>query len=413
MFHELSQRYRREFSRSIEAVRFGMAAEFESLLSTMPVTPVLLIKAVTLKLKYLIRLRNFRLLFWKLDPSGHLWYGVQIDDDPVHPGILWSIGESGEETTAVSELLKTGFLCVFLFNEDGTNVASARVSIYFTEPDRTTLIADPTVAPEGAWRQYENVVDSLLTPSSSVKLLAASPAKACEWIEVHSTLISRRSTRCEFSLISGEEGNQQELLAEWLVDALGAPVAARNPLVHEQRRPRELSDLLLSYEYGSFLLESKTLAVLDREQIPERATLAKNVLKQLSKAVNQLAGACANIRRGLRITDRTGQDLELTRDQPIHCMILVPDLNVIAECDALLVPRLSLSLMQRAKGFLHLLDPSELRRLVHNAGFMAANSRMLTPIMAFDGILMKRSELAWKQRSPDFRFSMILRHPEE
>jgi hypothetical protein len=69
--------------------------------------------------------------------------------------------------------------------------------------------------------------------------------------------------------------------------------------------------------------------------------------------------------------------------------------------------------MQRAKGFLHLLDPGELRRLVHNAGFMAANSRMLTPIMAFDEILMKRSELAWKQRSPDFRFSMILRRPEE
>ena len=67
MFHELSQRYRREFSRSIEAVRFGMAAEFESLLSTMPVTPVLLIKAVTLKLKYLIRLRNFRLLFCRAD----------------------------------------------------------------------------------------------------------------------------------------------------------------------------------------------------------------------------------------------------------------------------------------------------------------------------------------------------------
>ena len=79
-----------------------MAAEFESL-STMPVTPVLLIKAVTLKLKYLIRLRDFRLLFWKLDPSGHLWYGVQIDDDPVHPGILSSSAESGEETTAVSE----------------------------------------------------------------------------------------------------------------------------------------------------------------------------------------------------------------------------------------------------------------------------------------------------------------------
>ena len=100
----------------------------------------------------------------------------------------------------------------------------------------------------------------------------------------------------------------------------------------------------------------------------------------------------------------------LTRDQPIHCMILVPDLGLLADCEQL-VPELSLALLRKAKAFVHLLDPSELRRLVHNAGFMATNSRSITPIMALDGILLKRCELAGQQRSPDFRFSMTIGQP--
>src|SRR5229473_3363647 len=106
MIHDLSSKYRREFSGSIEAVRFGMARDGNSR-SPVPLTPVLLIKAVTLTLKYLVRLRTFRLLFWKLEPSGHLWYGVQIGDDPSYPGTLWSVAESEEELVAVSSLFTT------------------------------------------------------------------------------------------------------------------------------------------------------------------------------------------------------------------------------------------------------------------------------------------------------------------
>jgi len=67
--------------------------------------------------------------------------------------------------------------------------------------------------------------------------------------------------------------------------------------------------------------------------------------------------------------------------------------------------------MQRAKAFLHLLDPSELRRLVHNAGFIASNSQTLTPAMAFDAILLERCQQAGKHPTPYFRFSMTLGKP--
>lgn len=407
MIHVLSSRYHQEFSGLIEGVRFGLAADRDSH-SSAPLTPVLLIKGVTLTLKYFSRLRTFRLLFWKTEYSEYLWYGVQIADDPANPGTLWSIAESEEELTAVSRLLKRERLSVFLFNEEGINVASARMRIHFAEPECMSTIADATPAPEGASTHSHTFIESLLAPGSSVKLLEATPAEPCEWGEVQARLLTQRLSSCDLAMITGEEGDQQELLAEWLVNALGGPVSVRNPIVHEQKgRSRELSDLLLSHEYGSFLLESKALAIIARDVLPDRSILRRQVLKHLNKAISQLTGACANIRRGLRITDQEGRDVVLTRDQPIHFIVLVPDLAIIADCD-MLVPKLSLSILQKAKGFFNLLDIVELRRLIHNARHMASNSKRLTPIMAFDGILMQRFEMVSKQKTPDVRFSMTL-----
>ncbi|HEV3040293.1 MAG TPA: hypothetical protein VHA33_21190 [Candidatus Angelobacter sp.] len=412
MIHILSSRYHQEFSGLIEGVRFGIAADRDSH-SSAPLGPVLLIKAVTITLKYFVRLRTFRLLFWKTQSPEYLWYGVQIADDPAHPGTLWSIAESDEELTAVARLLKTEQLSVFLFNEEGINVASARMRIRFAEPNGISIITEAKPAPEGTSTHSHTFIESLLAPGSSMKLHEATPAEPCEWREVQARLLTQRLSSCDLAMMTGEEGDQQELLAEWLMDALGAPVSVRNPIVHEQKgRPRELSDLLLSHEYGSFLLESKALAIIARDVLPDRLTLRRQVLKHLNKAISQLTGACANIRRGLRITDQVGRDLAMTRDQPIHCIVLVPDLDIIADCD-MLVPKLSLSILQKAKGFLNLLDIVELRRLVHNARHMASNSKLLTPIMAFDGILLKRFELISTQRTPDVRFSMTLGTPND
>jgi hypothetical protein len=401
MIHDLSGRYRREFSRSFDIVRFGMASQGRDF------TPVLLIKAVSLTLKYLVRLRTFRLLLWKFLPARHLWYGVQIADDPVHPCVLWSVVESEEELAAIKQIARSKTFSTFLFNEDTVNVVSANVEVCFQQAEAITFLVDVQVAPQGTWHQYEDAVASLLAPGSAAALLEATPVIPCEWIEIRSTLITNELTPCELRMITGEEGRQQEALVAWLFDALGLPATVRNPKVHEQRRDRELADVVASYEHGCFLIESKTLAVLDRRDLPSRSTLTKSVHGHITKAVRQLKGACANIRRGLRVTDSKGQDVVLERDQPVHCMVLVPDLSLLADCSDLGCPLL-LSFMSETDAFLHFLDPAELQRLVHNAGFIATNSRTLTPLMAFDGILIKRHEQAGTRRTPYFRFHVTI-----
>jgi hypothetical protein len=115
MIHDLSERYSREFSASVEAVRVGMAQEGANLV------PVLLVKAISLTLKYLVRLRTFRLLIWKL-PEGHLLYSLRIADDPTSPANLWSIIESDEELAAMTRIVGGAEVGVFLFNEQTINV---------------------------------------------------------------------------------------------------------------------------------------------------------------------------------------------------------------------------------------------------------------------------------------------------
>lgn len=139
--------------RSVEAVRFGEAGTDGDFRASM-FKPVILIKSSTLKLKYLVRRRTFKLLFHRLQPSGHLWYAIQIPDDAVNPCALWSIFESQEELACINRLRRGEQLHVFLFNEEDINVASATVGIEFVAGEKDAPFNSTEIAAEGSWRQH-------------------------------------------------------------------------------------------------------------------------------------------------------------------------------------------------------------------------------------------------------------------
>lgn len=128
-------------------------------------------------------------------------------------------------------------------------------------------------------------------------------------------------------------------------------------------------------------------------------------MKHLKKATSQLAGASGNIHRGLLITDKAGKEVHVTRDQPIHCIALIPELSLVAECEGL-VNELTYSLLQSARAIFNLLDINELHNLVYNAASLASRSMRVTRMMAFDGMLLERFKLANRERNPYVRFAM-------
>lgn len=180
--------------RSVEAVRFGQAATDGDFRASM-FEPVMLIKSTTLKLKYLVSRRTFKLFFRRLPSSGHLWYAIQIPDDPANPCLLWSIVESQEELICINRLRGGERLQIFLFNEEDINVASATVGLEFVI-DEDACFSGAEIAAEGSWRQHENSVHEILAPKCDKTLVEARPTGLLQWTEIRSSLVKRHTGRC-------------------------------------------------------------------------------------------------------------------------------------------------------------------------------------------------------------------------
>jgi hypothetical protein len=158
----------------------------------------------------------------------------------------------------------------------------------------------------------------------------------------------------------------------------------------------------MSHEYGAFLIESKTLAILVRSEIPRRDKLAAQVRKHhLPEAMRQLSGGLKNLRRGLRITDQKGNDISVERKALPHVIVLMPDLTLLHDATEF-GGEFFMEKCLECEAFFHILDPGQLLRVVQAAGMIARRSKSVTLLMAFDHLLMERAKRSWKLQTPDF-----------
>jgi hypothetical protein len=364
----------------------------------------LLIKSSTLTLKYFLRLKRFRLVLFRISESW-LAYGVQLEDDPKHPATLWSLLEYEDEVRAFLTLTEHPKCFVFLFNELAVNVTWGEVNIDFSDLFSRNFIQRSSLHPTEDTNAVAEVsaridalhLDNFYQDNSRVVRTLEVP----EWHPLENYYIANRISRSLISMFETNEGDQQEEIALWLIDNLQPTGAVKSPQVHESSRARELSDLLISYNYGAFLIESKTLAILARATLPNREKLTQGVTKHLQKATKQLIGGVKNLRRGHRVTDLEDNEIEVERTNPTHVIVLVPDLSLLAN-----VTEFGGDFIRKASlecgGIFHILDPSELLRVVQAAEMISASSTTLTKIMAFDYYLMERAKRAVISRTPNF-----------
>jgi hypothetical protein len=174
------------------------------------------------------------------------------------------------------------------------------------------------------------------------------------------------------------------------------------PQVHELSGARELTDVLITEGLYTFLIESKALSVFARPKLPTRTKLASGLVKQVCKASKQLAGAAKNVQRGLRITDSNADDIVVGRDEPVHAIVLVPDLSLLDGCHGM-GGTFFREITSSIGGFFHILDTAELLRVVQAAEMISRNSKDATPLMALYYYLIERAKLSVSQESPDFQ----------
>jgi hypothetical protein len=387
--HLLSHHNRSEFLACPQLIRFEYGKGRDGF------EPTLLIKGSTLLLKYIVLGARMQLAFAMCE--GRLLYALKVFDDGDDGGILWSVMERDEELNGVRGLCRGEPVVAFLFNELAVNVAWNDLPLSETF-DRLTTWADSAalgrVDHSELMATVQPMVDRLhKSGASDEEWLVFEVGERPDWKPVYNHFITAGASSSLIDLFADDEGNQQEQLGVWLTDSLHPMGVHHSPQIPKGQGTRELTDILLSYAFGAVLIESKTLSVLTRERLPDRKKLKHDVSAHINKAFKQLRGAIRKLKSGVPVTSLKGEVLDVERENPVHAIVLIPDLDLVGDHAAYGIEFIQ-DFMGATGGFPHLLDISELLRIVQAAEMIAARGTTTTPMMAFDYYLMERIKKA-------------------
>ncbi|MBL8517775.1 MAG: hypothetical protein JNM76_12500 [Betaproteobacteria bacterium] len=402
--HILAEHYRSEFLATPQLLRIDRANGPGG-----PV-PTLLLKASTLLLKYIVQGCELELV---LAPcNGGLLYGLRVADDPAKLATIWSIGEREVERQALLALVRAKQCPIFLFNELALNAAWTDVAIHIPDAASELLsIAEFRAADYDLIKDTAgSLIQGLSVQAKHVGCFRIAVRPIHDWKETVNHYITNRGVASPVHLFNSDEGGQQEQLALWLTDNLQFSGAVHSPQVPKGKGTRELTDLLLSHQFGTVLVESKALTIFNRSRLPSRDALASDVEKHIDKAVAQLRGAIRQLRQGALVCDRLGTPIEVERTHPMHAIILIPEFDLVQnprKYDLAFVREF----MSATKGFIHLLDVSELLRVVQSAEMIAERGERTTRLMAFDFYLMERAKFSAKRGT--LCVEILFRRPDD
>jgi hypothetical protein len=248
--------------------------------------------------------------------------------------------------------------------------------------------------------------DELHNSNFTLPHLSATPPNDWTWHEIRNDYISESANVSSLNILSDIEGNQQEQLAFWIVDSISPSGAFVSPKIKKKKHDREFVDVLLSYELGCFLFESKALSIYERVDAPDRAKLSRAVARETRKAASQLGGAIGTLRDNIRIYDSKGVELELVRDAIHHCVIVVPDLSLLDDDEEFGSPFLQ-KFMNQKNAILQIMDPPELLSAIFSTNRVHKRSPGLSRAHIFDYVLQKRWLTAIKTPSCYFRHHVV------
>lgn len=360
--------------------------------------PTLIIKAHSLLLKYIVQGVVAKLSFFAMS-DGHFAYSLYIEDDPDKGVNMWSLLAHQDELLAIKELVKNGDCTIFLFNETCASCAwaSAKIDI----DDSVLAMLHPPIFDDPDPAKYQEEILKIINypPEPTIEsVIEANILPDMKWETIQNHFIQNSAVFTSLNLLTDNEGTYQEQLAQTLLGNLSPQGAYINTQLYDPNGNKEFTDVVLTHEYGTILLESKSLSIFQRAELPARNKLIKNIEKSTEKALKQLKGAVKKLHSNVTVFDQHGKEVKLERKMATHSIILVPELALLAEnndhwWDSMI------KFMEETGGFLHFLDTIQLFRIMQAAEMIAKTSQKNTPMMAFDYYLMERPKILSQYRS--------------
>ncbi len=296
--------------------------------------PRLIVKTITPSIKALITGCSLKLIFGRKD--DYLCVGVKIIDIPDAPLIISKVQHKSEEHNALECSLKNGQFDIFLINE--MNVLEARGQIEISKKDALDVlnfINEISTAYVGTYKkEMEYVHDCFLVSIDSEAKKMYPNACKISIIEIETEVENWNTNKIyfcgenetyNFSINNEREGETFESeIASALVSVFPYTLY-KNPKVKIGNDVRELTDILSYYEFGSFLIETKDVSVINSGYERNKTRRILGIQKQVKTAIKQMEGAVKAFMEGCKIYTRNNEEIEINRTVIPHCIILITE----------------------------------------------------------------------------------------
>ena len=293
----------------------------------------ILIKASTSILKSIIHGCEMKFVFGCR--NNFLCIGARIYDIPDSPVFTSNVQRHLEEHEALARFIGDKSAPLFLFNELDVCVAWTDASISKGASEEISLILDDVKEKyTGSFTsQCSKALDDFCFSIDSTQNFDS--ATKIETLEVHVKHGNWTSNQISFAgnfdsqtivLNEADEGSVLEKSVWASLESVFSFGLHHSPTIRIGKKDRELTDVVTSYRYGSFLFEAKDLAVFTSGPERSRERRLKSIQKQAKKAIGQLVGASKAAKRGEQIFNKTGTSLSLITNKPFHCIVLLTEL---------------------------------------------------------------------------------------
>lgn len=365
----------------------------------------LLIKAPSSAIKALVAGCPLQLLFGKKGP--YLSTGVRILDMPDAPMLISGIQREPEEHQALARLLIDKQAPMFLFNEMDVCLAWTNLTISPAEASQVALLIEqkPDLYVGAFSPECSNALDCFCYSSDSSHTYTG--AVQIPLVTIGASLEPWRVNNISFVGIRGhhtitiDDQNEGEIFerAIWAsLESVFPWTLHKGAQVKIGEKLREFTDVLAYHEYGSFLIEAKDLSVIQAGYERDQERRTKGVQKQIKKAIGQLMGACNALARGDLVFAATGEELDIVRDKPPHCIVLITELMHWGDWND--IERSLMEAMKSTGAFFHLLDLREfivlLKGSAGKAPLLDYNLMERCKVFAKNGSVHIRSQMAPK-----------------
>lgn len=296
-----------------------------------------MVKATSNAVKSIIAGCKIDFLFGK--DSQHIFpifhTGIRIHDDPVHYLRLTSVQRFRQEHHAIKRIMELETVNIHLHNELTMCMATATLTISRKDREKViSLLGNLQDLYSGDYNHH--TIQSLDCfdysidkdpPKQNVKEIPIIivDGNLNNFIIMDNIFIGMNEKN-HVLINDQKEGEVFEKQIWVTLEQMFLQNVHRNPQITDKYGFRELTDVLAFHQYGSFLIETKALSVLDISRERHMDRKVAGLQKQILTGIGQMKGAAKRVAKNVNVFNNKGELLNFDRSIIPHCIVLVSEL---------------------------------------------------------------------------------------